>query len=74
MPASGAGIFASPLVLLFGGHRWIAIAAYGLVLIPALLLYRMFHEALAAGRGLRAWCLWLTVDLPAGTDDLEEGR
>lgn len=72
-PAFGAGLFVS-LLRLLAGHPWLALLVGVLVMIPALLLYLMFHEALQAGRALRAWCPWLTVDLPAGSDDLgEEG-
>lgn len=73
-PAFGAGLFAPPLVLLLAGHPGLAVLVAVLVMIPALLLYRMFNDALAAGRALKAWCPWLTVDLPPSTDDLEEGR
>lgn len=73
-PALGAGLFAPPLVILLAGHPVLAVLVGVLVMIPVLLLYLMFHEALVAGRALKAWCPWLTIDLPAGTDDLEEGR
>jgi hypothetical protein len=73
-PALGAGLFAPSLVLLLAGHPGLAILVGVPVVIPALLLYRMFHEALAAGRAFTAWCPWLTVDLPPATDDLDEGR
>lgn len=67
----GAG-FSASLFLLLAGHPWLALLVGVLAMIPAVLLYLMFHEALQAGRALKAWCPWLTVDLPAGRKDFGE--